>query len=229
MDHEARPIRPATRGHDVPRRPTRSRPRPMAAIVALAGLALLAAACGSSPGSQVAQIGSTTTHQRSYFPAPSAQQDGPVAFSGCMRAHGVPNFPDPNTSGVFNKVALGQVSANNSRYPAAQRACQHLLPTRLSSSGAWVRPRRWSFLSAYVTTASPTSPTPPPTAVYPTPPPVGSIRGHHSSRPPTRPAGRTGPPTSPRMPPTMRGPRRKGNEPDHKLSKHPGDSSRSAA
>jgi len=47
-----------------------------------------------------------------------------------MRAHGVPNFPDPNSStGQFSKATLGHLAASNSSYGSATRACQHLLPT----------------------------------------------------------------------------------------------------
>jgi hypothetical protein len=88
------------------------------AIVAAAGLALLAAACGGSPASDVAQLGKTAT------------QNGAVAFARCMRANGVPNWPDPNSSGAFDKSKLSsqQLGAGSSRVQAAQSACQHLLP-----------------------------------------------------------------------------------------------------
>jgi hypothetical protein len=44
-----------------------------------------------------------------------------------MRSHGVPNFPDSNSSGVWPK---GQVepAAGNPRVQTATRACGHLLP-----------------------------------------------------------------------------------------------------
>ena len=81
---------------------------------AVALTALLAAACGGS----------------SKPPAASAQQNGPVAFASCMRSHGVPNWPDPNSSGVFDKSKLTsqQLGASGSRVQAAQTACRHLLP-----------------------------------------------------------------------------------------------------
>lgn len=107
----------------------RTTARTAAAIIAMAGLALLSPACSSAPGSHVAQVGSNTTQKSSTPPAAPAQQNGALAFSHCMRSNGVPNFPDPNNSGVFSKVTLSQLAANNSRYQAAQRACQHLLPT----------------------------------------------------------------------------------------------------
>ncbi len=92
-----------------------------AAIIAAAGLELLAAACGGSPSSHAAQLGSAA-------PAP---QNGAIAFAPCMRSHGVPNWPDPNSSGVFDKSKLTsqQLGTSSSRVQAAQRACQDLLPS----------------------------------------------------------------------------------------------------
>jgi hypothetical protein len=112
-----------------------------AAIVATLGLATVAAGCGASPGSHVAQLGSTTTQSNSNLPAASTPQDGAVAFAGCMRSHGVPNWPDPNSSGVFDKSKLSpqQLGASGSRVQAAQTACQHLLPSGSAPSAAQVR------------------------------------------------------------------------------------------
>jgi hypothetical protein len=64
-----------------------------------------------------------------------AQPNGAVAFAACVRSHGVPNWPDPSSSGVFDKSKLSsqQLGASTSRVQAAQRACQHLLPN--SGSG----------------------------------------------------------------------------------------------
>ena len=105
------------------------RPRPArtaAGVIATVGLALLAAACGGSPGSHVAQLGSTTT--KSSTSSPSANSQQVLAFYRCVRAHGVPNFPDPNSSGVLPKRQVAQLTAGNPQFPAAHRACEHLLP-----------------------------------------------------------------------------------------------------
>jgi hypothetical protein len=103
------------------------------AIIAAAWLALLAAACGGSPSSGVAQLGSTTTQSTSSSSSPadaSAQQNGAVAFARCMRSNGVPNWPDPGSSGTFDKSKLTpqQLGASSSRVQAAQTACRRLLP-----------------------------------------------------------------------------------------------------
>jgi hypothetical protein len=84
-----------------------------AAIVATAGLALPAAACGNSR------------------PAAAPPQRGAVSFAACMRLHSVPNWPDPNASGAFDKSKLTpqQLGASGSQVQAAQTACQTLLPS----------------------------------------------------------------------------------------------------
>jgi hypothetical protein len=114
----------------VARRPGRT-PTSAAIVVAVA-FALLTAACGGSPGSHVARVGSTTTQSNSSAnsSAASAQQDGAVAYAGCMRSNGVPRWPDPNSNGVFDKSKLTsqQLGAGTSQLQAAQSACRQLLP-----------------------------------------------------------------------------------------------------
>jgi hypothetical protein len=99
--------------------------RTAAALVATAGLAVLAAGCGGSGGSHVAQLGTTTSSNSS--PA-AAQGSGALAFSRCMRSHGVPEFPDPDSSGAIPKESLEQLGVSSSRFQSAQAACRHLLP-----------------------------------------------------------------------------------------------------
>lgn len=107
------------------------------AVAAAAGLGLLAAACGGgSPGSQGAQSATTTAQSAA---GGSAAKGDPVAFSHCMRTHGVLRFPDPNSSGVIPKVGLEQLGVSGSRFQAAQSACGHLLPSSGGSSPAEVQ------------------------------------------------------------------------------------------
>jgi hypothetical protein len=116
-----------------PRRASSTRARIAFAVIAVAGLALLATACGGSPGSHMAQLGSTTTpsNSSSNVSAASPQQTGALAFAACMRSHRVPNWPDPESNGRFDKTKLApqQLGASPSKVQAAQTACQHLLPT----------------------------------------------------------------------------------------------------
>jgi hypothetical protein len=98
------------------------RPLIIASVVAVAAFSLLAAGCGSSGSSGVASVASATT-------AATTTQNGAVAFSRCMRSNGVPRFPDLPKSGTRAvKETVQQLAASNPRFPAAQRACNHLLP-----------------------------------------------------------------------------------------------------
>jgi hypothetical protein len=108
--------------------------RTAAATIATTGLAVLAAGCGGSQGSPVAQLGSTGTGSTSSSSASaaSAQQHGWLAFSGCMRSHGVSNFPDPTSGGGLPKVSPRQLGVSSTQLQAAQTACQDLRPTGAS-------------------------------------------------------------------------------------------------
>ena len=75
----------------------------------MAGVALLAAACGgSSPG-----------------PSRGGQHKSAVAYAACMRAHGITNFPDPNSQGGYS---VSKPVMNTPQFSAAQKACRNLLP-----------------------------------------------------------------------------------------------------
>lgn len=111
--------------------------RVAAAITATVALSLAAAACGSSPGSQVAQLATTSTRPGSSS-GPSAVGGSPgppslaaemLAFSRCMRSHGEPKFPDPDAQGqIKQQLRASGIDQNTSRYQTAASACQRLLP-----------------------------------------------------------------------------------------------------
>ena len=111
----------------VMRRPRRARPpaaRAAAAIIATAALALLTAACGGSPSS-------TGPGGSSNAGGPANSQIG-INYANCMRSHGVPKYPDPDSSNELAnglpKVSLQQLEVSSSQYQAAQSDCAHLLP-----------------------------------------------------------------------------------------------------
>jgi hypothetical protein len=52
-----------------------------------------------------------------------------------MRSHGVPNYPDPTTSGLV-KESLQQLGVTSSRFQSASRDCNHLLPNGGSGPNA---------------------------------------------------------------------------------------------
>jgi hypothetical protein len=106
------------------RRPRRAWPptaRSVAAIIATAVLVLLATACIRSPSSTGS---SGSPDAQGATSSPSA-----VAFSACMRSHGVLNYPDPDSSGQLPKGDAQLFGVSTSQYQAAQQACRHLLPT----------------------------------------------------------------------------------------------------
>jgi hypothetical protein len=108
------------------------RPLILSSVVAVAAFSLLAAGCGGGGSPGVASVASSTTA------ATTTTQNGAdalVPFSRCMRSHGVPTFPDPSTiHPQALKATVQQLAAGNPRFPAAQRACNHLLPNGGSGS-----------------------------------------------------------------------------------------------
>ena len=105
----------------VMRRPRQAWPsavRAAAVIIAAAGLVLLAAACSSGSPSAAGSGGSSS--------AGGSQTSQLLAFAGCMRSNGVPNFPDPHSSDKF--PSWQQLGVSRSQYQAAMNACKQLLP-----------------------------------------------------------------------------------------------------
>lgn len=95
-----------TRGRDRPRRAG-----VLAAVAA--GIAVLTAACGGGSGNSAGSPGQSNLQMA-------------LSYATCMRAHGAPNWPDPNSQGQFVKT-----SANRAEFHApssADQACRHLLP-----------------------------------------------------------------------------------------------------
>jgi hypothetical protein len=117
-----------------------------ALAAALIALGVLVTGCGgnSSTGG-VASVGShafkaSTTSSTAAGSSSSASPDSQaVAYSACMRAHGVPNFPDPKVSTNSNevKVAIGinPSISGNPQFKSAQQACSKLLPGGGPGSG----------------------------------------------------------------------------------------------
>jgi hypothetical protein len=88
--------------------------RTRATAIATTGVALLISACGG--GTSSSSTSSTSAHAT-----------GAVAFSECMRSHGVSAFPDPDSSGNVPKAKVIPL-VSSPQFPAAQRSCHHLLP-----------------------------------------------------------------------------------------------------
>jgi hypothetical protein len=56
-----------------------------------------------------------------------------LKFSQCMRQNGVPNFPDPNSSGGI--MVGGGLNPNSPEFQAAMTKCQPLLPNGATGGG----------------------------------------------------------------------------------------------
>jgi hypothetical protein len=107
--------------------------------ILVAGVVLVATGCGSSK-TPVAQLGTTTT---------TSSGTSPVAYAGCMRSNGVRSWPDPNSSGGFDKSKLTpqHLRVGESEIAKAQRSCQHLLPKGFGTpTSAQVQQYRHSML-----------------------------------------------------------------------------------
>lgn len=86
-------------------------------VAAVAGaLALLATGCSGGGSRRAANVASspTTTHSGTTT-VEIGSLAGALAFARCMRSHGIPNFPDPTSSGVFDKSKLRQLDLTVSR------------------------------------------------------------------------------------------------------------------
>jgi hypothetical protein len=103
--------------------------------LAVAGLGLVACSSPSTPG--VATDSTATTGAAASSP-PSGGTDatGLLAYSSCVRSHGVPSFPDPAGSGGIPKETAQELGVSQSRLESAQSDCAHLLPTGGSLSGS---------------------------------------------------------------------------------------------
>jgi hypothetical protein len=60
-------------------------------------------------------------------PVPQAQFQALVRLAECMRAHGVPNWPDPDPDGAFGLPP--SLQTKTSGYVRAIQACQRLVPS----------------------------------------------------------------------------------------------------
>jgi predicted amidohydrolase YtcJ len=91
--------------------------------VVLAGAALSAVACG---GSSSPALAGETAYQKA------------LAYSQCMRAHGEPGFPDPQSNGGV-LIDAAKDHLNGALMNSANKACQHLLPKQHQMTAAQQR------------------------------------------------------------------------------------------
>jgi hypothetical protein len=117
------------------REPDRHRHRtPPAVALVFAACALAIAACGSSSPSSPSSPGGTGTQ-----PSQTQILDESLRFTRCVRAAGVPNFPDPPSSGYGVKsfaqpsstgetMSINGVSVSAPAFRSAMARCHQYLP-----------------------------------------------------------------------------------------------------
>jgi hypothetical protein len=108
--------------------------RPPAALVLVALISLIGAGCGSNAPADTTTAGAGSSGSaRNTASAKSSgtdvstkatKREKAVKFAECVRAHGVPHFPDPGTSGDIN---FG-VDVSKEVFTAAVDACKSLEP-----------------------------------------------------------------------------------------------------
>jgi len=114
----------------------------------LASLALVASGCGGgSKSPSIASLGTTTSSDSGSgasnsgaFSLPPGSGIGAsistslgtgaagVRFTGCMRSHGVPNFPDPDSQGTITITVSASLNPSSPAFQRAVAACHHLIP-----------------------------------------------------------------------------------------------------
>jgi type IV secretory pathway TrbL component len=157
-----RPTSRSPHGHQPPERRDQSRHRQLQLLLAaLVSAAFLLAGCSSGAASSPSTTSSSTTSIASTptgAPAASGANTGAgavtrpgsgsgsqtggrsagnytVAFAECMRAHGVPKFPDPNGSGTELGPDSGIDPTSATFQAALNGPCQSLAPAGWVSSG----------------------------------------------------------------------------------------------
>jgi hypothetical protein len=117
----------------------RSRRTPL--LAAVFASAILATGCGGSSPSPTGATADSTTSSAvaggggagSGSTAPGAYAPGLLAFSKCMRANGVPNFPDLRNNGIRiegsgQTISVNGISVSAPAFTAARQRCEKYMP-----------------------------------------------------------------------------------------------------
>ncbi len=121
--------------HD-PRPPRLATPFPVAIATIMAAMTLVACGSSSPPhpatltgAGAMAQTGLSTRSTSGTSAATSSR----LAFSRCMRANGVPNFPDQGSGGIETEgnaqtLTVNGITVSAPAYRAARGKCQKYMP-----------------------------------------------------------------------------------------------------
>jgi hypothetical protein len=117
-----------------------SSPRPISPT-ATVGDATTPSSTASSTSHATTAGSSTATRSDAVNPLPAGPaglHEGELAFARCMRANGVPNFPDPKPGGGF-AVPVGS-GPSAPAFQGAEATCQKLLPGGPPGPGSTTHP-----------------------------------------------------------------------------------------
>lgn len=92
---------------------------PMRTALALITVLCLAVGVGACGGSAASGVTGTSA---------KATESAFLQFSKCMRAHGVPSFPDPSSSGGVRLTPGSGLHPQSPAFQAAQKICRPRLP-----------------------------------------------------------------------------------------------------
>jgi hypothetical protein len=96
-------------------------------VTAVLPIGALFAGCGGGSTTKTASRSTSTPVYRGASTTTAVDGSGPLAFAKCMRANGVPNFPDPSPGrGALFAVPAGTNPAAPA-FRAAQAKCQKIL------------------------------------------------------------------------------------------------------
>jgi hypothetical protein len=87
------------------------------------GVAHLSSAKSSAKGASSSSEGGGSSPE-----SPTSPEQAAVAYAKCMRASGVPNFPDPSAGGGFLFHAGTGMNPSSPAFKAAQAKCRHFMP-----------------------------------------------------------------------------------------------------
>jgi hypothetical protein len=93
-------------------------------------LALSMAGCGGGDGDDgvaTASRGASAKPSSSTGGAGRSEQQSALTYAQCMRANGVPKFPDPDPNGDMG-VDLDKLGVDKAKFDAAHQKCKHYLP-----------------------------------------------------------------------------------------------------
>jgi hypothetical protein len=108
--------------------------RPIGRIVlgVAAGVVVLAVAALAVfflSGARIVTPSGSSGQSTRQAPSQASQLQAARDYASCMRSHGDPGFPDPNSQGNFGAITPGSAAdPNSASYRAAQPSCQSLMP-----------------------------------------------------------------------------------------------------